>query len=137
MSDGPERPLPLLSDDSRPFWTEGKHGRLVIEQCDRCAYFIHPPTGFCPRCESRETHFEPVSGEGTVESFSVNHRKWMPGLPDRYVLAMISLREQPDVRLPTNLVNCDPDNVTFDMPVKVLFEEAGDIWVPLFEPLAQ
>ncbi len=135
MSDGPERALPLLSDDSRPFWTEGEHGKLVIEQCERCAYFIHPPTGFCPRCESRETHFEPVSGEGTVESYSVNHRKWMAGLPDRYVLAMISLREQPDVRLPTNLVNCDPDEVTFDMPVKVLFEQVGDIWVPLFEPV--
>lgn len=48
---------------------------------------------------------------------------------------MISLREQPDVRLPTNLVNCDPDEVTFDMPVKVLFEQVGDIWVPLFEPV--
>lgn len=128
------RPLPALTADTRPYWTGGERGELLIQQCDDCAYFIHPPTGFCPRCESRKTRFQPVSGKAKVLSFSVNHRRWMPGLPDRYVLAIVTIAEQEDVRLVTNIVDCDPDAVRFDMPVKVLFEQNGEHWVPLFEP---
>ena len=133
-SEFPLRPLPALTKDTEAFWTGGKDGQLLIEQCDRCAYYIHPPTGFCPQCESRDTHFHPVSGKGRLLSFSINHRKWMPELPERYVLGIVTLAEQEEVRLVCNVVNCDPDAVEFDMPVKVLFEEQDGCWVPLFEP---
>jgi uncharacterized protein len=128
------RPLPAITDDNRPFWTGGAEGRLLIQQCDSCAYFIHPPTGFCPQCESRATHYQAVSGKGFVETFTVNHKQWMPGLPERYVLALVRIAEQADVRLVTNITGCDPDAVTFDMAVKVHFEQVEDLWIPLFEP---
>jgi uncharacterized protein len=128
------RPLPAITEDSRPFWTGGSDGRLLIQQCDACAYYIHPPTGFCPQCESRATHYQPVSGKGFVETFTINRKQWMPGLPERYVLALVRIAEQADVRLVTNITGCDPDAVTFDMPVKVHFEQAEDLWIPLFEP---
>ena len=134
MSDFPARPLPALTEDTAPFWTAGERGELLIQQCDHCRYYIHPPTGFCPQCESRETHFQPVSGRGFVETFTVNHKQWMPGLPERYVLALVRIAEQDDVRLATNIVGCDPDAVTFDMPVRVRFEQAEDLWIPLFAP---
>ncbi|MEY2928189.1 MAG: hypothetical protein RL367_2666 [Pseudomonadota bacterium] len=130
------RPLPALTDDNRPFWTGGATGALVIQQCDACAYYIHPPTGFCPQCEGRNTHYQPVSGKGFVETFSVNHKQWMPDLPERYVLALVRIAEQDDVRLVTNIIGCDPGAVAFDMAVTVQFEQAGDIWVPLFAPEA-
>lgn len=128
------RPLPALTLDNRPFWTGGERGKLLIEQCITCAYYIHPPTGFCPQCEGRETAFVTVSGCGFVESFTVNHKVWMPGLPESYVLALVRIAEQADVRLVTNIVGCDPEDVTFGMPVRVLFEQAEDLWIPLFEP---
>lgn len=128
------RPLPALTADNRPFWTGGERGELLIEQCSACAYYIHPPTGFCPQCEGRDTAFVAVSGRGFVESFTINHRIWMPGLPDRYVLALVRIAEQADIRLVTNITGCDPGDVTFDMPVRVIFEEAEDLWIPLFEP---
>jgi uncharacterized protein len=134
MTDPPPRPLPALTTDNRPFWTGGARRELLIEQCADCAYFIHPPTGFCPQCESRATAFVAVSGRGFVESFTINHKVWMPGLPDRYVLALVRIIEQADVRLVTNIVDCDPDVVTFDMPVRVVFEPADDLWIPLFVP---
>lgn len=128
------RPLPALTLDNRPFWTGGEHGELLIQQCDHCAYYIHPPTGFCPACEGRDTHYQPVSGKGYVDTFTVNHKLWMPGMPERMVLALVRLAEAPHVRLATNIVNCDADDVTFDMPVFVRFEKAEDLWIPLFAP---
>ena len=134
MTHSPPRPLPATTVDSEPFWTGGAKGQLLIQQCTGCSYYIHPPTGFCPQCEGRDTAFVAVSGKGFVETFTINHKQWMPGLPERYVLALVRLAEQDDVRLATNIVGCDPDEVTFDMPVTVQFEQAEDLWIPLFAP---
>jgi uncharacterized OB-fold protein len=128
------RPLPALTSDNEPFWNGGAHGQLLIQQCTKCSYYIHPPTGFCPECESRDTVYSAVSGKGFVETFTVNHKQWLPGLPDRFVLALVRIAEQDDVRLVTNIIGCDPDTVTFDMPVTVQFEQAEDLWIPLFAP---
>ncbi|MDO7844049.1 Zn-ribbon domain-containing OB-fold protein [Sphingomonas immobilis] len=135
-SDGmqPARALPVTDLDTHTFWTSGAEGRLSIYRCQDCAYYIHPPVRFCPKCESRNVAPEAVSGRGTITSFTINHQQWLPGLKVPYVLALVSIVEQDDVRLATNIMNCAPESVTMDMPVKVFFEQVEDLWVPLFEP---
>ena len=128
------RPLPALDRDTEPFWTGGSQGELLIQRCRACRTYIHPPTGFCPCCESRDTAFEPVSGQATVTTFSVNFKAWIPDLPVPYVLALVTLDEQDDVRLATNIVACDPQAVRIGMRVQVRFEKADEVWVPLFAP---
>ena len=128
------RALPATDHDSHAFWTGGARNELLIERCIACAYLIHPPTGFCPNCESRETAPHAVSGRAVVTSYTVNHKQWLPGLPVPYVLALVELVEQADVRLATNIVGCAPDAVFIGMPVSVRFEPAGDLWIPLFAP---
>jgi uncharacterized protein len=71
-----------------------------------------------------------------VASFTVNHQRWEPDLEVPYVMALVELEEQPDVRLVTNVVDCRPEFVRIGMPVTVTFEEAGDVWIPLFVPSA-
>ncbi len=77
-----------------------------------------------------------VSGLGTVASFTVNHQQWIPG-SEHYVIAWVAIDEQPDVRLTTNLVEIDEDDVEIGMPVTVVFEQVGDeVYLPLFAPAA-
>lgn len=128
------RPLPVLTVANREFWTRGASGELCIYRCAGCAYLVHPPAGFCPRCEGRDVRPAAVSGRGTVATFTVNHQPWEPELAVPYVLALVELAEQADVRLATNIVNCAPDDVHIGMRVRVLFEQHDDVWVPLFEP---
>jgi uncharacterized protein len=128
------RPLPAIDCDNRAYWTGGRNGELLIYRCAGCSTFIHPPVPFCPQCEGRDVAPQPVSGRGRVHTFTINYKQWVPGLPERYVLALVAIEEQADVLLPCNIVNCDPDDVRFDMTVKVLFEQHEDLWVPLFEP---
>jgi uncharacterized OB-fold protein len=130
----PSRALPLLDKDNTPFWTGGARGDLLIHRCGDCSYYVHPPVNFCPRCEGRSVSPQPVSGRGTIETFTVVHKQWVPGLQVPYVLALVAIAEQDDVRLATNIVNCSPEDVRFGMPVRVLFENREDVWVPLFEP---
>jgi uncharacterized OB-fold protein len=128
------RPLPVVTRSTEAFWTGGARGELLIHRCQACGYLVHPPAGFCPVCEGRDVLPEPVSGRATVATFTVNHQKWEPDLEVPYVMALVELDEQPDVRLATNIVNCPVDDVAIGMPVRVLFEQHEEIWVPLFEP---
>jgi uncharacterized OB-fold protein len=76
----------------------------------------------------------PVSGRATVVGFSVNHQPWFPHVPVPYVVAIVALHEQDDVYLVTDLVNCAVEDVAIGMKVRVLFQQYGDIYIPLFQP---
>lgn len=129
------RVLPAIDRDNQAYWTSGREGVLAIHRCAACAYYVHPPVAFCPRCESRDVAPHAVSGRGRVVTFTVNHKAWVPGLPVPYVLALVAIDEQDDVRIPCNIVDCPPAEVAFDMAVEVVFEQAEDLWVPLFRPV--
>jgi uncharacterized protein len=136
VAHGPSfRLLPRLSDDVAFFWTSGADGVLRILQCQACQFFIHPPGPICPRCLSHDLAPQPVSGHGKVETYSVNYQQWIPD-SDPYIIAWVSLNEQPDVRLTTNLIDIEPEAVSIGMAVEVVFEHNDDVYIPLFRPTA-
>lgn len=127
------RKLPLLSPETMPFWQGGEHGVLNMYGCTHCRHLFHPPAPICPQCLSSEVLPRPVSGRGKVISFTVNHQQWLPDLPTPYVVAIVELVEREGLRFLTNIVGGKPEEVYIDMPVRVIFEQIEDIWLPLFE----
>lgn len=81
-----------------------------------------------------------MSGRGTVESWTVNHHPFFPGIPTPYVIAFVNPVEDPRARVLTNLIDVDPDDVAVGMPVRVTFERCDDgaaedtVHLPLFAP---
>ena len=132
--DKPFRLLPRVDDTNRFFWTSGEDGRLRFLRCQKCGTFVHPPAPVCPVDLSRDLAPEAVSGRGTVHTFTVNHQPWIPGYDPPYVIGLVEIEEQPDVRLMTNIVGCAPDDVEVGMPVEVTFDHHDDVWLPLFTP---
>lgn len=128
------RKLPALTPDTAPFWQGGARGVLNIHRCAACTRWFHPPAPICPRCGSFEVGAQPVSGRGKVLTFTVNHQPWTPELKDPYVVAIVELAEQADLRVLSNVVDCAVDRVAIDMPVQVRFEQHEDVWLPLFSP---
>jgi uncharacterized OB-fold protein len=133
VHDPHHRVLPVLDSDNEFFWTSGADGVLRFLACAMCEYLIHPPRPYCPRCGSRDVAPRAVSGRGTVHTFTINHQPW-DGTHELYVIAIVSIDEQPDVRLTTNIVDCEPDDVAIGMRVEVVFAEHDDVWLPLFRP---
>ena len=76
------------------------------------------------------------SGKGTVWTFTVTYQNRTTGFDQGpYVLALVELDE--GVRMFTNIVECEPREVTIGMPVEVTFVRATDqISVPYFKPAA-
>ena len=129
------QPLPQLNLTNEWFWTSGADGRLRIQRCTDCQAYVHPPVPICPACRSRASEPTVVSGTATVVGFTVNAHTWIPGFDPPYVIAIVEIDEQRGLRITTNLVNCTPDELRMDMPVRVLFEEREDgVFLPLFQP---
>ena len=78
--------------------------------------------------------FQPVSGKGTLFTFTENFQQFHPDVPPPYVVAVVQLDEQHDLRLPTNIVGGDPASLRCGMPLRVAFERHGEVFVPVFEP---
>jgi len=84
-----------------------------------------------------------VSGKATVAAFTVNRQIWIPGYEPPYVVAIVELDDEPDVRLITNIVDVAIDDVRVGMAVEVFFEdwtalsgeEDSRVWIPLFRPI--
>ena len=130
------RQLPGLNANNQAFWTGGARGELLINQCQACARYIHPPLPHCGHCGAVDPVPTAVSGRGRVASFTINHQPWLAGMKVPFVFAAIELAEQPELYVLSNIISCQPEDVRMGMAVEVQFEQHGDIFVPLFAPTA-
>lgn len=129
------QPLPNVTLDSAPFWEGGARGELRIMRCGVCRMWFHPPSPLCPACLSLDVSAEAASGRAIVATYTVNHQPWAPDMEVPYILAIVELVEQPDVRLMTRIVDCSPEAIAIGLAVEVVFEQADDVWLPLFHPV--
>jgi uncharacterized protein len=132
-SAGSAPPLPVVDGENEFFWTAGADGELRFIRCSECGYWLHPPSPVCPECGSTEVRPQATSGRGTVHMLSVNYYAWFARPTPPYAIAIVQLDEQADLHLTTRLVNCEPESVRIGDRVKVVFEQWGDVWLPLFE----
>jgi uncharacterized protein len=124
---------PAAEVDAYFFWASGQDGQLRLQRCCDCGYFIHPPTGRCPVCASDRCRPEVVSGRGAIYTFTVNYQQWVKG-QQPYVIAIVELDEQSGLRLTTNVLGCDVDQVTVGMRVAAGFIAGNGVWYPVFAP---
>lgn len=129
------QPLPNVNADTEGFWTSGADGVLRIARCGDCRSWYHPPSPVCPECLSLRVGMEPTSGRATVKSFSINVQPWAPDMQVPFVVGVVSIDDAPGVQLTTRFVEVDPERVIPGMKVEVVFQEADDVYLPLFRPV--
>jgi uncharacterized OB-fold protein len=130
-----KRPLPMLTEQNRFYWTSGADGKLRFMRCSACRNYIHPPAPVCDKCLSREQEVVAVSGKATLAAVTVNHQMWIPTIEPPYVVGIVEIEEQDSVRLTTNIVKCDEADLQIGMALEVEFEECEDVFLPMFRPV--
>ena len=122
LAGGPR--LPAIDADSRPFWESCRRHAMAIQRCTACGTFRFPPSRVCPRCHSGSAAWVPVSGKGRVYASLVVceplDRASTRDVP--FNLSLIELDE--GIRLWSNVVECDPDDVRIGDRVRVTYEDA-------------
>ena len=128
------KPLPTIVGEPRPFWQMCRQGQLLIQRCDSCREYQFYPRGICAGCWSGDIQWVASSGRGTVWTFTVTYQNRTTGFDQGpYVLALVELEE--GVRMFTNILECEPQDVKIGMPVEVTFVQVTDqITVPYFKP---
>jgi uncharacterized protein len=134
-----EMPIPAASAETADWWHAAAAHRLVVQRCSVCSTVRHPPTPRCPACHAGEGAAELVDlpGTGRVYTFTIVRQAFIPALTDRvpYVVAAVDLDGAPGVRLVTNLVEVDPEDVAIGMNVVVAWEDMGpELALPRFRP---
>ena len=132
------RPVPVPDDTSGPFWEAAAAHVLTVARCSRCRAFTIPVDVVCPQCQSTDPvfAFEPVSGRGSIRSWTVIHQSFLPGFDDDvpFVLVDVELDEQSDLRMIGRLL--DGPDVTLHLGdrVTVAFEDlVSGVAIPAFE----
>jgi len=129
-----QRTAPEISVLTREYWLSGADGKLRVCHCQDCGWYVHPPQPSCPKCYGLNMKFDPVSGNGTVYTFTINRYQWFPNMPPPYVIAEVELAEQVGLNIVTNIVDIDPSQVKIGMPVSVRFDHVGESYIPVFAP---
>ena len=131
------KPLPVIDEENKPFWDYCKQHELRNQKCLQCGELFYPPSTICPYCLHLESEWVKLSGKGLVYSFIIvrrpSHPAYAKDIP--YTVAIIELEE--GIRMISNVIGCEPEEVRVDMPVEVVFEDINEeITLPKFKPVS-
>ena len=127
--------VPRPTGDTKEFWEGCRGKKLRFQQCESCGHVRWPPSNLCPACHSFETRWIEASGSGRIHTFVVYHTAFHPAWKDKvpYITAVVELDEGPKIL--TNIVDGAPETLHCNMPVEVVWEEAGEYFIPRFRPV--
>lgn len=131
-------PKVMIDRDNIEHYRALAEGRLLINRCQDCGYWIYPHRPLCPQCFSWKVTPTQVSGQGRVFTFTLLQQLRDPTafLAEPVTAAAVELVEQPGLRYLARIVNCPREQVALYMAVSLTWiEEDGHQW-PAFEPAA-
>jgi uncharacterized OB-fold protein len=134
------KPIPVPDKVTQPFWDATREGRLVVQRCEDCKRFQHPPEPLCFACGSAAVGYEAVSGRGRIQSYSITYDTRDPAFESLqpYPVVLVSLEEQDDLIFLTNMPGVPLEGVAIDVPVMVEFEEIAEgVSIPQFRPVEE
>lgn len=116
------KPLPVRDAENAPYYDALQAHAMRLQRCP-AGHLRSPVSPVCPQCLSAEFTWEPVSGRGTIYSFTVVHQIYDPGFKGEipYVVAVVELEEGP--RVVTNIVGCPATEVQVGMPVTIQYDD--------------
>jgi uncharacterized OB-fold protein len=128
--------VPRVTPETAGFWEGTRRGELRAQQCGACGARRFPAQPMCPRCQSFDRAWTPLSGRGTVYSFSiVTGEGPEPPLPGTYgwPYAVVLVELEESVRMLSDADTESLDRLRVDAPVEVFFEPVSEeITVPRF-----
>lgn len=131
-----ERIHPVENHDSKHYWQGLRDGKLLLQKCDQCQSYRHPPQPMCEQCQSLQWSAIESQGCGTIYSYTVIHYPEIP--PFEYPNAIVLVDLDEGVRLASQLENTEPADITIGARVKANIKKVQDgLSLPIFEIIKQ
>ena len=131
----PAKAAPAPTPETQPYWDGCAAGELRIQRCLDCGKPYFYPRPVCPSCGSGRVEWFTASGQAALYSYVINHRP-AAGFEDDvpYAIAVVELAEGPRMMTSIRGVPATPEALVLDMPLRVAFEQRGEVWLPVFTP---
>jgi uncharacterized OB-fold protein len=110
----------VISLYDEPMWRSIDAERWQLQQCDQCGQYRYPPGPVCPSCLCMSYTWRPLSGRGTILSWVVFHRQYLPEYPAPYNVVAVQLAEGPIVI--SNLAGPPPEDAWIGRAVEICYE---------------
>lgn len=101
----------------RSFFERAREGSLTGIRCTQCGELAVPPREFCSTCQARAWEPVPLSGEGTIASFTIIRVAPRAHAADApYAVAAVQLKE--GISLLGRVVGIPLEQVAVGLPVR-------------------
>ena len=125
-------PLPVLDEDTQPFWDYCRAGELRAQRCTACGRLRHPPRPTCPQCGSTDVEWQLLSGRGKVYTYAISHQAVHPALEGLVPFTTLIVELDEGLRVTSNLVE-GSGPVQIGTAVEVVFERVTEeVTLPRF-----
>ena len=140
-------PFPLPDPDfapTREHFAAAARGALALPRCRACGRLAWTPPERCRACDADRLAWEDVSGRASLFSWARVERAWVkayaPIAP--YTTGIVTLEEDPSIRLVTLIVDAEPDALRAGLPMEAVFrplpypDAPAELLAPQFKPAA-
>ncbi len=107
-----------------------RQGEIRLQQCLSCKRFVYYPRDFCHHCHAEQLRWQPISGQGSVYSLTVQSARTEGEKPRNTVL--VELDE--GVRIVSRVEGMASDRLQIGMRVKARISSWQDVPILVFEP---
>ncbi|MGE4651625.1 MAG: zinc ribbon domain-containing protein [Myxococcota bacterium] len=127
-----------IDHDTKHLYRGWLEERLLINRCDDCSRFHHPPKPICPNCWSSSLTPTEVSGRGVIHLTILLHQG--PPAPDvdyakgPHPVVSIELEEQEALRFTSTVIDCPLEKVRIGLPVELAWIDRFGAPFPVFRP---
>ena len=131
-------PYARIDHDSKHLYRGWLERRLLINRCDDCHHFHHPPKPICPSCWCSSLTPTEVGGEGVIHLAMFLHQG--PPAPDvdyakhPHPVVTVELSDQEGLRFTSTIVNCPLPEVRIGLPVELAWVDRFGAPFPVFRP---
>lgn len=124
-----------IDHDTKAHFRGRLERRLLLNRCEDCGAWRHPPRPICPACWSTNVRPTAVAGSGTIHLLIFLHQ----GPPAEGVdyssphpVATVGLDEQPGLRFTSTVVGSPNEAIAIGKRVKLDWIERGGAPLPVF-----
>jgi uncharacterized OB-fold protein len=125
----------VIDGDNKEFYRGWLEHQLLLNRCQDCGRWHHPPKPVCPECWSTRVRPTPVKGVGTVHLLI-----WLRQGPPAdgvdystpHPVATVELDEQPGLRFTSTVVDATMDDVAIGDRVELTWVERNGEPFPAF-----
>ena len=131
------KPLPQITDLTRPFWAAAKNRKLAMQKCGRCGTLNFFPKPWCIECGSRSLEWVEVRPLGTIYSYTIAYKVMMnfPDWKDDLPVVMCIIDLDDGARMYGQVIDCSPGLIRIGMKVQACFEDISpEAGIPKFRP---